>query len=158
MKPFRFTLQALCTLRERQEQLALQVYAKALQGREAARAKVAAIQQELEAGWEDFRRQARGDCLASELARMRGYCQSVEQRKQVFEHAAKVAQNKADQAFTSLLATRQARAVVDKFHENQKRVHERERRRHDQHALDDMANHQDALLAVASVSRDALWR
>src|SRR5580765_1795702 len=124
MKRFQFTLQALGTLRERQERLALQAYAKALQSWEKARASAGALQQELEAGWGEFRRQVSGDCRASELARLRAYCQSVEQQKQPFEHAAKVARHQADQALTSLLAARQARTVVDKFHEKQKQAHE----------------------------------
>lgn len=156
MKRFQFTLQALGTLRERQEQLALQAYAKALQSWEKARAGAAVLQQELEAGWGEFRRQVSGDCLASEVARLRAYCQSVEQRKQPLEHAAKAARRQADQALTTLLAARQARAAVDKFHEKQKQAHERQRRHHDQHALDDMVNHQDALLALGSLSRDAV--
>jgi len=154
MKRFQFTLQALRTLRERQEQLSLQTYAKALQTWESARGKVAELQKELEAGWEEFRRQATGTCTASDMARMRAYCHALEQRKQVLEHAVKVARNKADHAFSSLLAARQARAVVDKFHEHQSCAHRRERQRHDQRALDEMVNHQDALLALPSVGRD----
>jgi flagellar export protein FliJ len=157
MKRFQFTLQALRTLRERQEQLALRTYGNALQVWEQARAKVAALQQDLEAAWGEIQQRARGNCAALELDRMRAYCQSVEQRRQPLDHAAKVAQSKASQTFTKFLAARQARAVVDKFFENQKRSHDRQRRRYEQHALDDMVNHQEALLALTAMKGEALW-
>ncbi len=51
MRKFHFTLQALNTLREREEQSALQAYSQALQAWEQARHKVAALQQELETAW-----------------------------------------------------------------------------------------------------------
>jgi len=157
MKKFQFSLQALQTLRERQEQQALQEYSHALNAWETARDHVEAVHRELAAAWAERQRGALEDCSAGELDRSHAYCQSIERRKQAAEHAMKVARNRASQVFTKLLAARQARAMVDKFFENKKRDHDRERRRHEQHSLDEMVNHQNALGALFAIQSDNLW-
>jgi flagellar biosynthesis chaperone FliJ len=68
-----------------------------------------------------------------------------------------VARNKASQAFTKLLAARQGRAVVEKFFEKQQRRHELERRRYEQHKLDEMSNHRQALTGLTAGKRESLW-
>src|SRR6266853_1546417 len=115
MRKFHFTLQALNTLREREEQSALQAYSQALQAWEQARHKVAALQQELETAWGQRRQRLLGPCAAVELAQFQAWCQSVEQQRQGSEHAAREARNKANQAYAKLVEARQARAVVDKL-------------------------------------------
>ncbi len=157
MRKFHFTLQALHTLRERQEHLALQEYSQALKAWEQARNKVTALQQELETAWGLRRQCLLGACAAMELARLQAWGQSVEQQKQASEHAAKAARSEASQAYTKLVAARQARAVVDKLFENQKRRHERARRRHEQRSLDEMVNHQNALTVLMTLSPEPLW-
>ena len=157
MKKFQFSLQALQTLRERQEQQALQEYSNALTAWERARDHVEAVHKELAAAWAERQRSALASCSAGELDRSHAYCQSLERRKQAAEHAMKVARNRASQVFTKLLAARQARAVVDKFFENQKRDHEVERRRHEQHSLDEMVNHPNAWGALFGMKSDNLW-
>jgi flagellar export protein FliJ len=157
MKKSQFSLQALQTLRERQEQQAMQEYSNALTAWEEARDKVNALQKELEAAWAQMQRSALDNCAAGVLDHNQAYCQSVERRKRAAEHAAKTARNQASQVFTKLLAARQARAVVEKFFDNQKSDHERERRRHEQHSQDEMFNHQSALTALLAMKRENLW-
>ena len=156
MRRFHFTLQALHTLREREEQSALQEYSQALRAWEEARLKVAALQQELETTWGQRRQRLLGPCPAAELARLQAWCQTVEQQKQASEHAAKEARNKASQAHAKLVEARQARAVVDKLFENQRRRHERAQRRHEQRSLDEMVNHQNALTVLMTLSPEPL--
>jgi flagellar export protein FliJ len=157
MKKFHFSLQALQTLRERQEQVALREYSQSLQAWEQARNRVSAIQQQLETAWAQMRQSASGNCAATELDRLQTYCQAVERKKQASEYAAKAAQNKAGQAYTRLLAARQARAVVEKFFERQKHRHEREQKRHEQRLLDEMVNHQNGLAALLMLKHEPLW-
>ena len=157
MKKFQFSLQALQTLREQQEQQALQEYSQALNAWERARDHVEAVHRELAAAWAERQRGVLENCSAGELDRSHAYCQAIERRKQAAEHAMKVARNRASQVFTKLLAARQARAMVDKFFENKKRDHDRERRRHEQHSLDEMVNHQNALGALFAIQSDNLW-
>jgi hypothetical protein len=57
---FHFTLKALQLLRERQEQMALQEYSRALKAWEQARGKAEGLQRELEAAWGELKAQTRG--------------------------------------------------------------------------------------------------
>src|SRR2546423_13522378 len=123
MKKFAFTLQGLQTLRERQEQMALQEYAKTVEAWELARKKAAAAQAELEAAWAQRQETVLAGCRAADLDRLHAYSQSAEQRAKACDESVKAAQNTSNAAFTRLLAARQARAVVDKFFEKQKRRH-----------------------------------
>ena len=157
MKKFQFTLQALRTLRERQEQTARQGYAQALQAWEQARSKVRAVQQELAAAWTQVRQRTLENCPAGDLNRLRAYCQAVEQRKQICEHGEKAARHKVDHALTRLLAARQALAVVDKFHDRAQRRYDREAQRHEQHVLDEIVQHQDALATLLNLTPQTLW-
>jgi flagellar export protein FliJ len=157
MKKFQFSLQALQTLRERQEQLALQEYGLALKALKEAQNQVIGFQRALEAVWVEMRECAMGSRAALELGRLQAYCQTVEQRTRVSEHAAKTAQSKVSQAYTKLITARQARAVVDKFFEKQHHRYDLERRRREQLAQDEMVNHQTALTALAGMTCEPLW-
>jgi flagellar export protein FliJ len=140
MKQFQFSLQALRTLRERQEQVALQQYSAALRALEEARNALAAVQQELEAAWNQMRQSTQTVCAALELNRIQAYCRTLDEKRAAGDRKVKAAQRQTRLVFARLLAARKARAVVDKFFEKQKGRHERERQRHEQHALDEMAH------------------
>ena len=154
MKKFAFTLQGLQTLRERQEQMALQEYAKTVEAWEQARKKAAAALAELEAAWAQRQETVLAGCRAADLDRLHTYSQSAEQRAKACDESVKAAQNTSNAAFTRLLAARQARAVVDKFFEKQKRRHEREHRRAEQRSLDEMVNHREALTALIATNQE----
>jgi flagellar export protein FliJ len=157
MKAFKSSLQALRTLRERQEQTALTDYGKALQAQEQARNKLDEVQHDLSAGWEQFHKKLRTKCAARELSQLQAYLQAVERRKKEAEHALKVARNHAGNAFTRLLAARQARAVVDKLGEAQKRRYQRKLRRKEQKELDELASRRNALFTLLQLTREPLW-
>ncbi len=157
MKVFKFSLQALRTLRERQEQTALQDYGKALQASEQARRKLESAQQELEVCWAGMRKKVADKCSAAELSHLTAHSHAVEKRRKECEHAAKVAANSAKQAFIKLLAARQARGVVDKLFEAEKRRHQREQRRREQKQLDDLAQRENPLTALLQLNREPLW-
>ena|SRR5438105_1642259 len=150
MKKFRFSLQALHTLRERQERHALQDYSRALGILEQARHQVTVTQEELERIWGQMRESTLQNFAALGLDQLHAYSQKVQQRTRDCENAATVARTKTSQAYAKFLAARHACAVVDKFFQSQKRRHDRERRRYEQRALDEMANHQNALSALVT--------
>src|SRR2546423_15712262 len=112
MKKFQFTLQALLTLRERQEQLALQHYSQLLAAWEKAQKKANAAERDLEAAWSEMQEKTLTGCPAFELDQLQRYCRTVQERKQLCDEAALAARNKAGEAFTKLVAARQARTVV----------------------------------------------
>ena len=157
MKPFRFSLQALQTLRERQEQLARQDYGTTLRAWETARNRTSEAGQELEGAWRHGQAALAAGCAALELTRLQAYCKAVEQRKQALESEEIAARTKVRQAFARLLAARKARAMVDKCFENQKQRYQRERRRWEQKALDEVVNNQRSLAGQGSAVGQPLW-
>ena len=68
-----------------------------------------------------------------------------------------MARNKASLAFTRLIAARQARAVVEKCFDKQKRRYDHERQRHEQGILDDMINHRAVLAQLFQAGPESLW-
>ncbi len=157
MKAFKSSLQALRTLRERQEQEALQEYGRTLQAQEQARTKLDGVQQELVECWVELHQLLEAGGAAEKLAHLQAYCQTVERRRRASEHALNVARNNARCAFTHLLAARQARTVVDKLIESQKRHYHRQRRRHEQKQLDELASRRNTLFTLLHLTREPLW-
>jgi flagellar export protein FliJ len=155
MKNFKFSLQALMTLREREEQTALQDYGRSLRNLEEARRKLEQAQSELAQA--QARVQERFLCAgpAVELAQLQEFCASMEKKNRECEYMVKVAQNKSQQAFTRLVAARQAKTVVTKYFETQKKRHQEQRRKYEQKALDDMVNSSGS--ALWSLKKATLW-
>jgi flagellar export protein FliJ len=157
MKTFHFSLQALRILRERQEQIVLQDYGRALQLWEQARDKVDAILQQIQIACLEAQQKLIEGCSGSDLMQLQSYCQSLEQRRRQGEQAARVARHQASLAFTRLIAARQARAVVDKCFDQQKRRHDHDRQRREQGILDDMLNHRDLLAQLFQAGPETQW-
>ena len=93
----------------------------------------------------------------AELMQLQDYCQALERRRREFEQAARAARHKASLVFTKLIAARQARAVVEKLFDQQKRRHDRAAQKHEQRALDDMVNQREALLRMWQMNPETLW-
>lgn len=153
MKPFKCSLQALLTLREREEHIALQEYSKTLRQVEETRHKLEMIQQELEGANARLHQKFLGASPAVQLAQLQEFCASVEKRRRECEYAVKVAQNRSQQAFTKLVAARQAKAVVTKYHDNQKKKYVQECNKQEQKAIDDLVN----TSPLWSLKKQTLW-
>ena len=157
MKPFKYSMQAVRTLREQQEQTALHDYGRALRAAEQATEKLASVQQELEAVWAELQNRFADHGTAEDLARLQAYSQTVEQRRAEGERAVQIARHKVRENFVKLVAARQAAAVLDKHFENQKWHHQREQRRHEQKMLDDLAGRRNLLRAPPPVRPASTW-
>lgn len=157
MKTFKSSLQALRTLRERQEQEALHAYGQALQVQEKARSKLDAVQVELMECWLELNHRVEDGAEALELNRIETHTQAVDRRRRACEHALTVARNQARLAFTRLLAARQARTVVDKVIAAQKRRYQRHRARQEQKELDELASRRNTLFTLLHLTREPLW-
>jgi flagellar export protein FliJ len=155
MKPFKCSLQALLTLREREEQVALQEYGKTLRQLEETRHKLELVQQELDSANARLHQRFLSSGPAVQLAQLQEFCAAVEKKRQECEYTLNVAQNKSQQAFTKLVAARQAKAVVTKYFENQKKRHEHECRQQEQKSLDDLVNASRSVLW--SLKKQNLW-
>jgi flagellar export protein FliJ len=139
MKGFHFTLEAVRTLRQRQEQKALEQYAKSLLARQQALDKLDAVQRELNAGFAELRAQMAKGCAATEIAQAQEYHRQLARRRDECTMALGAAERRVNAAMQAMLTARQQREIVDKFFDKQKAGHEREQLRNEQKMLDDLA-------------------
>jgi flagellar export protein FliJ len=139
MKSFRFTLEAVRTLRQRQEQVAMEQYAQALAFRQQAYDRLEGVQQELNAGFRDLRARLAKGCAACEAAQAGEYHKSLARRRDECALALGHAERRVNAAMQNMLATRQQRELVDKYFDKQKSRHQREQFRLEQKMLDDLA-------------------
>ncbi len=139
MKPFRFKLQAVHTLRVRQERDTMQKYAEALLQRKLAMEKVNAIGREIAAAWTELRTELAEGCAAARILRMQAFCTSLEVRRTEANVVLQGAERAVNQAMQRMLAARQQREVVDKYQEGERSRYDRELQRLEQKELDELA-------------------
>ncbi|HUD49571.1 MAG TPA: flagellar export protein FliJ [Candidatus Baltobacteraceae bacterium] len=139
MKPFRFTLEAVRTLRQRHEQNAMELFAQALLARQQTLDRLEAIRRELTEGWQELRGQLAKGCTASQAAHAHDYHRTLAKRRDETIVALGVAERRVNAALQAMLAARQQREIVDKSCERQKARHLREQFRAEQKLLDDLA-------------------
>lgn len=157
MKAFQSSLSALRTLRERQEQEALHAYGQTLHAQEQARARLDQARHELTQCWLGLHRLLAEGGLAGELDRLQAYTQTLEQRRLDCERALLKARQVARRAFTRLLAARQARTVVDRLLEAQRRRYRRKQQRDEQKQLDELASRRNTLFTLLQMTREPQW-
>ena len=143
------------TLREREEQIALQEYARSLRHLEEARRKLEHAQNELAQAQARVQQRFLSAGPAIQLAQMQEFCASMEKKSLECQYTVRVAQNKSQQAFTRLVAARQAKTVVTKYFETQKKRHQERRRKQEHAAVDDMVNASGS--ALWSLKKATLW-
>lgn len=139
MKPFRFTLEALGTVRQRHEQKAMEHYAHMLVLRQKAENTLDKAERDLNSSWEDLRRQLARGCTAEEAAQAHVYQRSLIQRRTECATALEAADRRVNSALQGMLQARQQREIVDKCCDRQKAKHQRETARGEQKFLDDLA-------------------
>jgi flagellar export protein FliJ len=139
MKRFHFTLEALGTLRKRQEQRAMDAYAQSLASRTLVQERLAAVRRDLEACWLESRARLRDNCAATEMAQIHAYQQSLALREEAEKNSLALAEQRVDAALDVMLHARRQREIVDKFFEKQKALHRRELAQGEQKFLDDLA-------------------
>jgi flagellar export protein FliJ len=144
MKPFHFTLESVRTLRQRQEQEAMEHYARTLLARRLAVERLEAVQQQLSAGWQELRQLLARGCEAASAARMNEYHRSLEKRRDDCVMALGVAERRVNASFQAMLAARRGREIVDKCFDKQKVRHQREQVKVEQKFLDDLAGRRSA--------------
>jgi flagellar export protein FliJ len=139
MKKFRFTLEAVGTVRQRQEQKAMEHYARSLATLRQMAEQLQAVEGELLKSWEEWRAQLAGGFAAADAARAQGYHRSLVQRRDDARLAVDTAESRANSALQAMLQARQQREIVDKFFEKQKAVHQRDLAYNEQKFQDDLA-------------------
>jgi len=157
MKPFKFTLQAVRTVREREEQSALRDYVATLRALEEAKHRYEVVQEQIAAAWDDFRQALEADSPSVEITRVQDYCEMLQERRRELESALQAARQKANCAFTRYLAAHQACATVEQSFRNQKPRHQHKRLRHEQKVIDDLAQRSLSLARLICRSRGTIW-
>ncbi|MEO8427912.1 MAG: flagellar FliJ family protein [Verrucomicrobiota bacterium] len=157
MKPFRFSLQAVRTLRQRQEQMALERFSAAVQIREKSVDRLNSVTQQLNAGWSELKARLPQGATAFQIAQIRAYCDSVTARKKECEVYVNAAHRAVNVAWKNLLSAKQQLEVVVKYYENQKRRFGRELDREEQKTLDDMANRRGTKASIGMASVETTW-
>lgn len=138
MKAFRFNLQVLLTLRQREERAAMEKYAQALLVRQRAIEALDAISRELANVWLRCSTDLMDGCRAGDVVQSHVHCQRLDAERQRREDAVAMAERGANLAAGELLATRQAREMVDKHRDHQRAEHDRVLNLAEQRFLDDL--------------------
>lgn len=146
MKPFQFTLEALRTLRQRQEQKALEVYAQALLARQQAMDRLKSAQHELDVASQGFNELMEAGCTALEAARASDYQRVLVWCRDDCAKALSTAERRVNATLQTVLAARKQCEIVEKFFEKQKARHERGLALAEQKLLDDLASRRGASL------------
>lgn len=139
MKPFKFTLQSVRTVRQRHEQEAMEAYARALLERMRALAQLEDAERELSAGQAEWQRTAQQGCRAAEMARHAEHCQALSRQRDGRAALLSEAERRANAALKQMLLARQQREAVDTFLSKQQLAYDRALTREEQKFLDELA-------------------
>lgn len=156
MKPFRFTLEAVATVRKRVEGNALESYAQALLFRRRAMMDLEAVQKDLEAAWASLRKALTGGCAAARMAQLREHSQMLETRRETRQTALQQAERAVSQTLQQMLAARQQRKAVDSYRGQQRGRYDRALARETQKFLDELATQRAAPALAWKTTNDPL--
>ncbi|MBI4324919.1 MAG: flagellar FliJ family protein [Chloroflexi bacterium] len=157
MKPFRFTLQALLTLRQREEQVAIEDYARALQARQQALAQLDAAEHELSLAWHEWHTALAEGCVAAQAAQRKEFCESVAERRNQRAAALAGANRAYNQALQKMLSTRRQRRAVETYFVHQRQRYDRELLREEQKTLDDLVKRGPTPALAWTMNPDTVW-
>lgn len=158
MKHFRFTLQALLTVRQREEREALEFYARELQARQQALDALADSENDLALAWDELRTQMIAGGPIGGLLQRQGHCHHLSGIRERSVTAVTRAEDAANLALLAVIAARKQREVVEKFLEQQRRNYQRECTREEQKTLDELAHRAGPQSALAEhLQPDPIW-
>lgn len=157
MRPFTFSLQAVRTMRQRQEQLALAAFGDAVRARQAAVDEQQRAERRLAAAFDQLTARQREGAPLYHLNQLRGHNQVLEQRLADCRAGCARAQDAANAAWDALQDIRQALELVDKLHLRQRDQYERELRAEEQKQLDEMSSRRWLLSAAATQPATLAW-
>ena len=144
MKAFRFSVDALGVLRQRQENEALQQYSRALLVRQQALDALEAARDQIRAHWTEMRRRLAGPCPAGQARQLQDHLLVLERRQQECVAALRAAERGVNAASQVMLLARQQREIVETYRDKQLAKHQRLEAREDQKLLDELAGRRGA--------------
>lgn len=138
MKRFHFTLQAILTLREQQEQMAKRRYARALSEFERATEKLRGLESEQQHYWDTLRAQTAAGAPAGQMVHLLEFGGLLEERRQQLAEARKSAQQAADRAWAEMVLATQNCEAIKKYRERVRKAYWLTVSRAEQKILDDL--------------------
>jgi flagellar FliJ protein len=144
MKRFEFKLQAVLTLRQRAEQLALESYSRALQSRQAAADRLAELERELSESRRQWLNALADGCPAAQAVQLQDFCHALEARGKEREKALHLADVELNQASQRLLLARQQREAIERYLERQRADYEQRLRIEERKLIDDLVGRRPA--------------
>ncbi|HAV62132.1 MAG TPA: hypothetical protein DCY13_07180 [Verrucomicrobiales bacterium] len=157
MRPFHFSLNAVRTLRRRQEQLALEAFARSVQARQAALDRRLSADQVLAAARSQLAEVQFNGAPVFRINQLRGHCQAMEEQVARCVTALNEAQSLANSAWEDLQDARRQLELVDKFYERRREEYDRQLRDEEQKQLDEMAGRRGLMQPVMSPPTLATW-
>lgn len=140
MKPFRFSLEAVLTLRTRAEREALEAYAHALNELRQLERLSDTLQRELAELVDGIREKMRSGCPAARLLRLRHYERYLQHRYNNSLQALREGKTTAQRALQKVLAARRGREAVDQLRSKHLERHRRKVERLNQRIIDELAS------------------
>jgi flagellar export protein FliJ len=139
MRPFRFPLEALRTLRERQERSALESYARCVQASRAATERLQAASDTLDRLASECRAPVAAGLAAAHVRQLRAFCATAAVVRTECQRAVASAQRDVQRAWELLVVARQQREAVERYYQRLQQQHLRHEQRAEQKVLDEMA-------------------
>lgn len=140
MKAFRFTLQAVQTVRHRQEQQAMETYVHALLARQQVLDRLEAARERIRRNQQEINRLLAAPCAAVQLAQAGHYECALERQQADQIVALALAERRVQTTFQAMLAARQRRKMVESYRARQLAHHQRAESREEQKLTDDLAS------------------
>jgi flagellar export protein FliJ len=132
-------LQALLTVRQRQERLAMERYSEALQARQRATTALSAADQVRVQASEVLKQRLSTGIQAAEAMKEQAHYKVLESRRDAAQHALTVAENGIAPALKAMLTARQQREAVEECITRQRERHQREQQNQERKLLDELA-------------------
>lgn len=157
MKPFRFTLEVLRTLRRRQEQLALEAYAQSVRLRQQASQRLEHARELCEAAWRESQAQLAQGVTAAELTQAQEHAQQLERRCREAAQGLLQAEQKTQHCWEGLVAARRQVEIVEACFEKQRLRYQQACQREEQKFLDELAGRRQSRPHQANAPLEPAW-
>ena len=139
MKPFKFPLESLRTLRKQKERVAQQHYARALAACDTAGAQLLAADRALAAAWERLEIELSEGAAAVTIMGRRAWCATLETRRNELQAVLDEAHRAAGTALREMIAAARDRESLNRVCNKSRRAHELGLLREEQKNFDELA-------------------
>jgi flagellar FliJ protein len=140
MKRFRFSLQSLLTLRQHDEQRALERFAATLASRQPAVARRDSARHHLERVRDDLRHEFTTGGVAAHIAHTHAYARVLEHELQQADQQLATADQAVANALKDMVAARRQREMIEGLRDRRFHQHARRSRRSEENSLNELAS------------------